>query len=160
MRSMRCVLQNKGITLKEKDNSTNKTVKELEESAEVNDEVIVNLNRELKAPQMSIDDLSKQLLPVYQEHYSRRENLMFMGISGKNATAVQDTHQHPENTKKIVYKFIEEELKFLNPRDSIEFQRIHRVRKPKNDGPCPLIVRFLRYADCKMVLHQARKTTS
>ena len=30
--------------------------------------------------------------------------------------------------------------------------------KPKHNGPCPVIVRLLRYADCKIVLHQARKT--
>ena len=142
--------------LKEKVNNTNKTVKELEESVDFKDEEIANLKRDLRASQNSIDDLSKQLL--YQDHYSRRENLMFMGIAEKNITDEQTSQQEPENTKEIVYKFMEEEMQISNPRDSIEFQRIHRVGKPKDDGPRPIIARFLRYADREMVLHQARKT--
>lgn len=66
--------------------------------------------------------------------------------------------KEPENTKEIVYKFMEEEMHIPNPRRSIEFQRIHRVGKPKDVGPRPIITRFLRYADREMVLHQARKT--
>ena len=142
--------------LKEKVNNTSKTVKELEDSVDFNDKEIADLKRDLKASQKSIDDLGKQLL--YQEHYSRRENLMFMGIAEKNVMDGQGTQQEPENTKEVVYKFMEEEMKISNPRNSIEFQRIHRVGKPKHDGPRPIIARFLRYADREMVLHQARKT--
>lgn len=144
--------------LKEKIKNTNKTVKELEESADFNDEEIANLKRDVKAAQKTADDLGKELL--YQEHYSRRENLMFFGIEEHN-TMEQDeqgTHHEAENTKEIIYKFMEEELQISNPRDKIEFQRIHRVGKPKHDGPRPIIARFLRYADREMVLHQARKT--
>ena len=83
---------------------------------------------------------------------------MFMGIAEKNVMDGQGTQQEPENTKEVVYKFMEEEMKISNPRNSIEFQRIHRVGKPKHDGPRPIIARFLRYADREMVLHQARKT--
>ena len=67
--------------LKEKVHNTNKPVKKLEGSVDFNDGEIADLKRDLKASQKSIDDLSKQLL--YQEHYSRRENLMFMGIAEK-----------------------------------------------------------------------------
>ena len=73
-------------------------------------------------------------------------------------TSRQVTQQEPENTKEVVYNFMEEELKISNPRDSIAFQRILRVGKPKHDDPRPLIARFLRCADREMVLHQARKT--
>ena len=83
---------------------------------------------------------------------------MFMGIAEKNISDEQTSQQEPENTKEIVYKFMEEEMQISKPRDSIEFQRIHRVGKPKDDGPRPIIARFLRYADREMVLHQARKT--
>jgi chromosome segregation ATPase len=125
---------------KEKVNNTNKTVKELEDSVDFNDEEIANLKRDLKASQKSIDDLSKQLL--YQEHYSRRENLMFMGIAENNVTDGRGTQQEPENTKEIVYKFMEEEMHISNPRDSIEFQRIQRVGKPKDVGPRLIIEGF------------------
>ena len=118
--------------LKEKVSNTNKTVKELEDSVDFNDGEIADLKRDPRASQKSLDDLSKQLL--YQEHYSKRENLMFMGITERNAMDGQGTH------------------------GSIEFQRIHRVGKPKQDGPRPIIAIFLCYTDREMVLHQARKT--
>jgi len=83
---------------------------------------------------------------------------MFMGIAEGNVMDGQGTLQEPENTKEIIYKFMEEEMQISNPRHSMEFQRIHRVGEPKHDGPCPIIARFLRYADREMVLRQARKT--
>ena len=85
-------------------------MKELEESVDFNDEEIANLKRDVKAVQKTADDLGKELL--YQEHYSRRENLMFIGIEEHN-TMEQDeqgTHREAENTKEIIYKFMEEEL--------------------------------------------------
>ena len=45
---------------------------------------------------------------------------MFMGIAETNVTDVQGTQQEPENTKEIVYKFLEEEMQISNPRDNIE----------------------------------------
>ena len=74
-----------------------------------------------------------------------------MSIAVRNAMDVQGTQQEPENTKEIVYKFMEEDMQISNPRDSIAFQRIDRVGKPKHDGPHPIITRFLRYADREMV---------
>ena len=49
---------------------------------------------------------------------------------------------------------MEEEMQISNPSGSIEFQRIHRVGKPKQDGPRPIIAIFLCYTDREMVLHQ------
>lgn len=49
-------------------------------------------------------------------------------------------------------------MQISNPHDSIEFQRIHRVGKPKGDCPCQIIARYLCHADHEMVLHQARET--
>ena len=74
---------------KEKVSNTNKTVKELGDSVYFNDGEIADLKRDLRDSQKFIDDLSKQLL--YQEHYSRRENLMFMGIAEINAIDGQGT---------------------------------------------------------------------
>lgn len=146
--------------LKEKVKKPDKTVKELEESVDFNDEEIAVLKCDVRAAQHTADDLKKQLL--YQEHYSRRENLMFIGIKEHSTTSVDEQGTHhdlAENTKEVIYKFMEEELQIRNPRDKIEFQRIHRVGKPKQDGsPRPVIARFLRYADREMVLLQARKT--
>ena len=74
-------------------------MEEIEESVDFNDEEIAYLKSDVKAAQKSIEDLKKQLL--YQEHYSRRENLMFMGITEKNTT-VQDeqgNRQELESTR-------------------------------------------------------------
>ena len=91
--------------LKEKVNYTNHIIKELEDNVDFNDGEIADLKHDLKASQKSIDDLSTQLL--YQEHYSRRENLMFMGIAEKNLMDGQGACQEPENTKDIVHKFMD-----------------------------------------------------
>ena len=71
---------------------------------------------------------------------------MFIGIAERNVMVLFCTLQEHENKKEIVYKFIEEEMKILNPCDSIEFQIIHRAGKTKHAGPGPR-ARFLCYAD-------------
>ena len=55
--------------------------------------------------------------------------------------------QQIENTKDVVYKFLEEHLQIENPNGTIEFQRIHRLGKPAVGKRRPIIARFLRYKD-------------
>lgn len=88
---------------------------------------------------------------MYLEAYSRRENLKFAGIP-ENVTEGEQV----ENTKELVYEFLEKELKIANPRDRIEFQRIHRLGRPSGKGPRLIIARFLRFSDREEVLSQAR----
>ena len=64
--------------------------------------------------------------------------------------------QQMENTKELVYEFLEKELKIANPHDHIEFQRIHRLGRPSGKGPRLIITRFLRFSDRGEVLSQAR----
>ena len=64
--------------------------------------------------------------------------------------------QQMENTKELVYEFLEKELKIANPRGRIEFQRIHRLGKPSGKSPRLIIARFLRFSDREEVLSQAR----
>ena len=84
---------------------------------------------------------------LYQGHYSRRENLMFVG-NEENGTPFDDV----ENTKEVTYDFLQRELSFENAQSRFEFQRIHRVGKRTCKKPCPIIVRFLRYSDREDVL--------
>ena len=72
-----------------------------------------------------IEDLRKQFL--YLEHYSRRENLKFLGIPERIISADEDDDRPSEDTKALVYKFMEDELAIENPQQKIEFQRIHRL---------------------------------
>ena len=62
-----------------------------------------------------------------------------------------------ENTREVLYKFLEERLKIDRPRDKIEFQRVHRLGKPNPLKACPIIARFLRYSDRELVMEQAHK---
>ena len=62
-----------------------------------------------------------------------------------------------ENTREVLYKFLEERLKIDRPRGKIEFQRVHRLGKPNPLKARPIIARFLRYSDRELVVEQARK---
>ena len=67
----------------------------------------------MKGLQHDVDNLKMQLL--YQEHYSRRENLMFIGIqeevSTKDGTENSTvSNQNTENTQEIISNFVEQEL--------------------------------------------------
>ena len=102
-----------------------------------------------------IEDLRKQFL--YLEHYSRRENLKFLGIPERIISADEDDDRPSEDTKALVYKFMEDELAIENPQQKIEFQRIHRLEKSAKNGPRPILARFLRYSDREEVLQLARR---
>ena len=103
--------------LKNKFKQTNKTVKELEESVEFNDEEISDLKKDVRAVSWDVNSLRKNLL--YQEHYNRRENLILSGVteqmspSDDNSEAAENPQ---ENTKDIIYSFLEDNLKIENPR--------------------------------------------
>ena len=101
-----------------------------------------------------IENLRKQFL--YLEHYSRRENLKFLGIPERIISADEDDDRPSEDTKALVYKFMEDELAIENPQQKIEFQRIHRLGKSAKNGPRPILARFLRYSDREEVLQLAR----
>ncbi|CAH3148698.1 unnamed protein product, partial [Porites evermanni] len=64
-----------------------------------------------------------------------------------------------KDTRDLVFKFLENNLRIENPRGRIEFQRVHRLGKPNNssDKPRPIIARFLPYSDKEMVMDEARK---
>lgn len=143
--------------LKDKTGKTNTKVNDLERSVEFHDQDISDLQKDLKKVQHESDELKMQLL--YQGHYSRRENLMFVGIeeNGTPFDAENETaNNNVENTKEVIcdygYDFLQRELSFENAQSRFEFQRIHRVGKRTGKKPCPIIVRFLRYSDREDVL--------
>ena len=135
--------------LKDKTGKTNTKVNDLEKSVEFHDHDISDSQKDLKKVQHEADEVKMQLL--YQGHYSRRENLMFVG-NEENGTPFEDV----ENTKEVTYDFLQRELSFENAQSRFEFQRIHRVGKRTGKKPCPIIVRFLRYSDREDVLPRAK----
>ena len=147
--------------LKTRTKKIEKNVEELEEGFQYNEEDVRDLQHDNKKLEHEVYDLKKQLL--YMETYSRRENLKFFGVPENTESTSSDMDQGsqqrvaPENTKEVVYQFMEEKLKIDHPREKIEFQRIHRLGKPKPLKPRPIIARFLRYSDRELVMDHARK---
>ena len=93
------------------------------------------------------------------ETYSRRENAKFFGLPEGPSTSngeerMQDGIELPaEDSKEVIYNFLQEHLQIDRPRDKIEFQRVHRLGKPNASArPRPIIARFLRYGDKQLVM--------
>ena len=98
--------------------------------------------------------LHKKLL--YQEAYSRRENLKLLNIPEQVENAGEGDHEVRVNTKEVVYSFMEDKLQISDAR-KIEFQRLHRDGKTSGKKPRPILVHFLRFSDRERVLIEARK---
>lgn len=134
-------------------------VKELEQGFQYNEEDVRDLQRDNKKLEHEVYDLKKQLL--YMETYSRRENLKFFGVPENTERTMEEGASEQrvvvENTREVMYQFLEEKLKIEQPREKIEFQRIHRLGKPNSFKPRPIIARFLRYSDRELVMENARK---
>ena len=143
--------------LKDKHSELEKKVTDLEESVKFNEEDISELRIDTEKNEVEIEEVRKQIL--YLETYSRRENIKFVGIAEK-IKSTQDADrlsQQTENTKEVIYQFLEEHLKIEGARDRIEFQRIHRLGKPVAGKSRPIIARLLRYTDKELIMDQARK---
>ena len=103
----------KDVEALEKKKKTSQKVNDLEQSIDYSDPDISDLQRNVKGLRHDVDNLKMQLL--YQEHYSRRENLMFIGIQeevstkyGKENSTV--SNQNTENKQEIISNFVEQEL--------------------------------------------------
>lgn len=150
--------------LKSQKKKLEKNVEELEEGMQYNDDDISDLQRDNKKLENDVYELKKQLM--YMENYSRRENLKFFGVQENidpsysgNDMDEGSSRQYGtlENTKEVLYQFLEEQLKIDRPREKIEFQRVHRLGKPNPLKSRPIIARFLRFSDREFVMEQARK---
>lgn len=92
------------------------------------------------------------------------QNLKFIGIventndSTDNQNAAKSSDfLHSENTKDVLFKFLEDELNVTDARKRIEFQRVHCLGKPRSSGNlCLIIARFLCYQDREQVMQKAR----
>ena len=143
--------------LKVKNSDLEKKATELQETVDFCEEDISAVKMNTKKNEIQIEELKKYIL--YMEAYSRRENVKFIGIPEKinsEDDMEQDLpSQQIENTKDVVYKFLEEHLQIENPNVTIEFQRIHRLGKPATGKTRPIIARFLRYKDKERIMEQA-----
>ena len=80
--------------LKDETEKTRTKVDDLEKSVEFREVDISDMQKDLKKVQHEAQELKMQLL--YQEHYSRRENLMFLGIQ-ENDAPIDDESETENN---------------------------------------------------------------
>ena len=140
--------------LKKQKKKLEKKVEEFEECLQYNEDDISDIKRDNRKLENDVSELKKQLM--YMETYSRRENLKFFGLP-ENSDALDSSNDMEEessrqsgtseNTREVLYKFLEERLKIDRPRGKIEFQIVHRLGKPNPLKARPIIARFLRYSD-------------
>ena len=125
-------------------------------NAEFVDEQIIELKTALQTSANEVSESRKRVL--YLEAYSRRENLKFEGIPEVVETTDQQNATSNEDTKKVLANFMENVLGIEDAKD-IEFQRVHRMGKPRMVGnrTRTIIARFLRFPDRERVFKCGRK---
>ena len=92
---------------------------------------------------------------LYFEAYSRRENLKFERIP----ETPESLDLQREDTRQVLVDFMQSGLG-IEDVQNIEFQRVHRMGKPKliEGNSCRMIIaRFLRFPDRERVLKSGRK---
>ena len=129
----------------EKAKKMEETIHEIEAGLTFTNKDIEEIKRRENQTLDKIQGLEDQIL--YQEVYSRRENLRLFGLPEEG--------QGSENTCEVVYKFLENELELEEARN-IEFQRVHRLGKKKAGQSRPIIVRFLRFPERELVFRNVR----
>ena len=131
----------------------------MEKNSKFVDEQIIELKTALQTStdkrKDEVSECRKQVL--YLEAYSRRENLKFDGIPELVETNQQNVTSH-EDTKNVLANFMQNVLGIEDAKD-IEFQRVHRMGKPRMDGngSRTIIARFLRFPDKERVFKCGRK---
>ena len=124
------------------------TIQEIDTGLTASNLDIDALARKEEKTEKRIRELEDQIL--YQDVYSRKENLRFFGIP--------EPAQGVEDTKEVIHKFFEQELEVENARE-IEFQRIHRLGKKKPDErqTRPIIARFLRFPERELIFKSVQR---
>ena len=137
--------------LKEEAGKRDKKVNELEKSINYTEKDVAEMQKDLYDHKVQLDKCKNDLL--YLEAYSTRENVKIFGVPESTGS---ENASEPEDTKPIVYNFLEQELQIKNSRAKYEFQRVHRLGKPNPTSSRPIIVRFLRFTDKEEVMGEAR----
>ena len=84
--------------------------------------------------------------------YSVKEHVDNMNGGEEDRKITMAPKAQIEDTREIVHKFLEQQLKITNARERIEFERLQRLGKPKSGSSRPIISRFLRYGDKELVM--------
>ena len=144
------------VAVKGKQKSLEEDCSHMKENAKFIEEKIAELQESTKKRKADINECRKQIL--YLEAYSRRENLKIEGIPESFETSAQQSAP-AEDTRKVLLNFIEDALGIEDAK-GIEFQRVHRLGKPRSgseNGSRTILARFLRYSDRELVFRCGRK---
>ena len=158
-------LEDQVRSVKAKQKTLNDNFTEMEKNSEFVDEQLKELKSKTDKTKDDGDNTCKKLL--YLEAYSRRENLKFEGIpetpkligqQGNEDRFFQQNIAPTEDTKAVLTGFMKEILG-IEDATNIEFQRVHRMGKPKEESGKGrvIIARFLRFTDRERVLKCGRK---
>ena len=132
----------------------------MEKNAEFVDEQVIELKTALQTrTDKRKDEVSECRKQVFcLEAYSQQKNLKFEGIPELVETIDQQNTTSHEDMKKVLGNFTENVLGIEDAKD-IEFQRVHRMGKPRMDrsGSQTIIGHFLRYPDRERVFKCGRK---
>ena len=142
-------------SIKDKQKSLNEKFTHMENNSKFVDEHIKQLESSLQKSKDEVVECHKKTL--YLEAYSRRENLKFEGIP--EVVQHHTSSNRREDTECVLVDFLENVLGIEDAK-SIEFQRVHRLGKPKNgsgNGGRTIIARFLRFSDRERVFKQGRR---
>ena len=139
------------VSLKTKQIAFDDNFTSIEKNTVFLDEEVQELTAKTYKNSNDVSDTRRKLL--YLEAYSRRENLKFEGIPETFVTreedgAIQRGEGSTENTKAVLNEFLERVLGIDDAR-SIEYQRVHRMGKPRKENGREriIIARFLRFSD-------------
>ena len=142
-------------SIKDKQKNLDEKFMHVENNSKFVDEHIKQLESSLHKSKDEIDECHRKIL--YLEAYSRRENLKFEEIP--EVVQHNTTSNRSEDTECVLVDFLENVLGIEDAK-SIEFQRVHRLGKPKNgsgNGGRSIIARFLRFFDRERVFKQGRR---
>ena len=139
------------VSIKDKQKSLDEKFTHVESNSQFVDSHIKELQERVEERKDEISGCHKQIL--YLEAYSRRENLKFEGIPELPESSGQQNATSKEDTKEVLVDFMENVLAIEDAKD-MEFQRVHRIGKPKSDNGNgrTIITRFLRFSDRERVL--------
>ena len=140
-------VQSAMVAVESKTTELRKDVDQMDNSLSLLNQEVQELRSKENNYKLEIKSLESKIL--YQEVYNQRENLRFLNLH-------EASDEGNEDTKEVVYRFLERELKMEDVR-RIEFQRIHRIGKKSSRYIRPVIARFLRFQDRELVFNAARE---
>ena len=76
---------------------------------------------------------------------SMRDNVVFYQIP-------EDNDERPQKTQELLYDFLEKEMNIADARESIKFDRVHRMGAKKQNQPRPIVAKCNPYSGKEKIM--------